>query len=68
MLETFVVRVWIEERDGLEAGGTGSPRGVVEHVRSGTSSRFGGSQELLDFIESAVTLHQRPARGGDADV
>lgn len=51
-METFVVRVWRAVEEASEAGESWSAplRGFVEHVGTGTTTRFGGGEELLRFL------------------
>ena len=60
-METFVVRVWraagepmIPETARMQL------RGLVEHVGTGTTARFGGGEELLQFL-------RRPLRPMDSE-
>jgi hypothetical protein len=54
LMETFVVRVWVSPREGAH-GEPDVPRGVVQHVRSGRSSSFGGASELIEFLRATAT-------------
>jgi hypothetical protein len=65
-METFVVRVWTARREPEDE--PSSFHGVVEHVRSGGSRVFGGPEQLLDFLRSALTdPRPRPERGDVTD-
>ncbi|MGH7572247.1 MAG: hypothetical protein ACREMK_10430 [Gemmatimonadota bacterium] len=53
-METFVVRVWraVEDPSAIPESWTAPLRGFVEHVGTGTTTRFGGGEELLRFLQN----------------
>lgn len=50
-METFVVRVWVQE-DGSD----GALRGVVEQPRTGRSHTFVGAAELVALLSTSRTI------------
>ncbi len=60
-METFVVRVWRAAGEPeIPETSTTELRGLVEHVGTGTTARFGGGEELLRFL-------LRPPRSTDCE-
>lgn len=73
-METFVVRVWraADQEPGNPDAWTAHFHGLVEHVGTGTTARFGGGEELLTFLrrspmpsEPRETGASMPEQGGD---
>lgn len=56
-METFVVRVWraVEDPAVAAVSWTAPLRGFVEHVGTGATTRFGGGEELLQFLRDPST-------------
>jgi hypothetical protein len=55
-METFVVRVWRAADEGLGSAPKSAAQlhGLVEHVGSGTTTRFVGDEELLRFLRRSA--------------
>ena len=63
-METFVVRVWRAEDPSEASGSWAVPlRGFVEHVGTGTATRFGGGEELLRFLREPPLTGDSEATG-----
>lgn len=64
-MEMFVVRVW--QAADRESGGSYVPTaqllGLVEHVGTGATTRFGGGEELLQFLRRTPT----PSHSGETE-
>jgi hypothetical protein len=50
-METFVLRIWVGSRDRPTHGPL---RGVVEHVRTGSSVAFRSVRELAAYLEATT--------------
>jgi len=63
-VETFVVRVWRPAAD--EVGETAAPlRGVVEHIGTGRSDPFQGTQRLAELIATTLAASQSQGERGN---
>lgn len=64
-MEMFVVRVW--RAADRESEGSDDPtaqlRGLVKHVGTGAATRFGGGEELLQFLRRAPMPSHRGETG-----
>lgn len=56
-MEMFVVRVWrAADRESVGADDrTALLQGLAEHVGTGATARFGGGEELLQFLRRTPT-------------
>lgn len=59
-METYVVRVWraADDGPGFPEASPAQLRGLVEHVGTGTTARFGGGEELLRFLRRPPQLRE----------
>ena len=56
-METFVVRIFVGDD-----GSTDGPRGVIEHVSTGSSAVFDGFGMLLDAIRRGLERARKDGR------
>ncbi len=55
-METFVLRVWMPagREGGLSGDGPVTLQGVLEHIGSGRTLPFKGSDQLLDLVRNGL--------------
>jgi hypothetical protein len=53
-VETFVIRMWIPAGGSPLEEGDGPVRGFVDHVASGRSTAFKGSDEMVALLLAAL--------------